>query len=67
MNIANLDWSLAVDCPNCEVNIDLVKYDSNNDYLIANRIFKNEWDKLAGYEITCPHCAHEFKLDNVEY
>jgi hypothetical protein len=27
----------------------------------------NEWDKLAGWEVTCEGCGHEFLLGGVEY
>ena len=65
-NIACLSWSLDVECPGCKEDIDLSACDTD-DYSIARRIFTNEWDKLQGHEITCPHCAHEFTLDGVEY
>ena len=65
-NVANLSWSLDVDCPACKETIDLSDCDTD-DYSIARRIFTNEWGKLEGHEITCPHCTHEFALDSVEY
>ena len=65
--IALLDWSLNVDCPSCKEEIDLVEYDSADDYHIAQKIFSNAWSKLEGFEITCPHCQHEFELGKVEY
>ena len=65
-NIACLSWSLDVECPGCKKDIDLSDCDTD-DFSIARRIFTNEWDKLQGHEITCPHCTHEFALDSVEY
>ncbi len=67
MITATLDWSLDVDCPDCKESVNLTEYDSATDYSIAKLIFNNKWSQLEGYEITCPHCAHEFKLDKVEY
>lgn len=66
--VAFLDWSLEVECPKCKLDIDLVQYEADhgeND--IANRIFNNRWDDLIGYDIECPHCRHDFKIEKVEY
>jgi phage FluMu protein Com len=64
---ANLDWSLHVDCPKCDESNNLAsqKHDAENS--IANHIFKNEWDKLECWEVTCEHCGHEFEIEKVEY
>jgi hypothetical protein len=67
LNTALLDWSLYVDCPNCECNNDLARPGHDIEHDIARRIFTNEWDKLAGWEVTCEHCGHQFLLDGVEY
>lgn len=65
MTTAYLEWSLHVECPNCEETFDLV--DQDHESRIANRIFNNAWDKLEGYEVECPHCQHEFQIEKVEY
>lgn len=65
--IAYLDWSLDVKCQNCKEDIDLVLYDSENDYGISKRIFNNAWDQLQGWRIECPHCANEFSIEKVVY
>lgn len=66
-NVATLNWSLRVNCPKCKEKVDLVAFDNDNDYLVATAIFSNQWDDLVGYEVTCPHCEHEFELTKVEY
>ena len=65
--VATLDWSLEVECPACKKEVDLVTVDAENGYSIARLIFGNEWDKLNDWEVTCPHCLHEFKIEKVEY
>ena len=65
--VATLSWSLDVECPHCKEECDLVEYDSTHDYCIANKVFNNKWDDVAGSEITCPHCKQEFELEKVEY
>ena len=65
MNTAYLDWSLHVECPKCHEETDISAND--DDSVVTNAIFHNVWDNLKGYEVTCPHCKHEFELDNVEY
>lgn len=68
MNVAFLDWSLDIDCPRCGNVVDLVQYDADSgDNDIANMIFRNRWDHLEGYDIECPRCKHDFKIDRVEY
>lgn len=64
---AYLQWALTVDCPKCNCYNDLAtsKHDAEHD--IARRIFTNEWDKLAGWEVTCEGCGHEFEIKRVEY
>ena len=64
---ARLDWSLYVNCTNCDESFDLVDQDGDNDNSLAKKIFTNEWDKVKGHEVTCPHCSHEFALGGVEY
>lgn len=64
---ALLDWSLYVDCPECELSNNLASCLHDSEYDIARRIFTNEWDKLAGWEVTCEGCGHKFLLDGVEY
>jgi hypothetical protein len=66
-NTALLDWSLYVDCPNCELSNNLASAKHDAEYDIARRIFTNDWDKLAGWEVTCEGCGHEFLLDGVQY
>ena len=66
--IAFLDWSLDVDCPHCEREVDLVRLEADaGDNSIAGRIFNNRWDHLKDWLIECPHCKHDFQIDHVEY
>lgn len=62
---AQLDWSLYVQCPQCQESFDLVEHD--HEHGIAKLIFTNAWDRLKGYEITCPACEHETTIEKVEY
>lgn len=64
---ALLEWSLYVRCPKCSENNDLALARHDCEHDIARRIFTNKWDKLAGWEVTCEHCDHEFLLGGVEY
>jgi uncharacterized Zn finger protein (UPF0148 family) len=65
--VARLSWNLYVDCPKCDTSFDVVDTDSENDYVIAKKVFSNKWDDVEGCEITCPHCEHEFELGKIEY
>lgn len=65
--IGYLDWQLNVDCPRCQDNFDAVDVDAQNGYIIAKRVFSNQWDDVAGCELTCPNCGHEFELGGIEY
>jgi hypothetical protein len=67
LRTAILNWSLYVDCPNCKSRNDLSDAHHDVEYHIARRIFTNEWDKLAGWEVVCDSCGHEFLLDGVVY
>ena len=62
---AYLSWSLDVDCPHCKESVDLSDNDDENTVFSA--IFNNDWGNLKGHEVTCPHCAAEFKISEVEY
>ena len=64
---ALLDWGLYVDCPKCSLSNNLASGLHDVEHDIARRIFTNEWDKLAGWEVTCEGCGHEFLLGGVEY
>ena len=65
--IARVSWSLDACCPQCSENNDLSGQLHDSERLIAKHIFSNAWDKLAGWEVTCEHCQHEFTLERVEY
>ena len=65
--IGVLSWSLVVECPHCKKDFDAVAQDSDMDYTIAKKIFNNQWDGVAGCELTCPSCSHEFQIGGVEY
>jgi hypothetical protein len=64
---ALLDWGLYVDCPKCSLSNNLASGLHDVEHDIARRIFTNEWGKLAGWEVTCEGCGHEFLLGGVEY
>ena len=65
--IANLDWSLHVDCPKCEQSNDLADSQHDKEGNIARHIFTNQWDVLNDWEVTCGHCDHEFTIEKVEH
>ena len=62
---AQLSWSLDIECPHCEGDIDLADCDDDTEF--ARAIFNNKWADLKGAEVTCPHCQEEFLIDEVEY
>lgn len=64
---ARLDWSLIVECPGCSRENDLARAVHDAEYAIARYIFADQWDKLRGWEVTCEHCDHEFKISKMEY
>lgn len=65
--IAYLNWSLDVECPKCGDENDLSRHKHDPEYTIAQAIFNNAWGRLAGWEVTCEHCGHEFSINSVEY
>lgn len=67
MAIAQLDWSLEVECPNCKTDLNLADGDYDSEGDISSAIFTNRWDRLNGFEICCEKCSHDFLLDSVEY
>lgn len=64
---AYLEWSLHVYCPKCEQSNDLAGPEHDSEQEISGHIFKSTWDKLEGWEVTCQHCGHEFKIEEVVY
>lgn len=62
---ALLCWSLYVNCPHCEHQIDLS--DIDYDSAVATALFNNRWDELKGHEVACPSCKREFEIAGVEY
>jgi hypothetical protein len=65
--VAQLDWSLNVECPKCKEDNDLATGRHDPENSIGNAIFTNARDKLAGWEVTCEHCGHDFTIKGVEY
>jgi hypothetical protein len=65
--IANLSWSLTVDCPNCDCENDLSDPYHDAEHHISTHIFSGDWDKLNGLPVACESCLHEFTIDKVEY
>lgn len=65
---AFLEYSINVDCPHCEKEVDLLDVESNaGDNSISAIVFTNEWDQLKGWPIECPHCHMDFELAGLEY
>ncbi|MES3011975.1 MAG: hypothetical protein V4738_14395 [Pseudomonadota bacterium] len=65
--IAQLDWSLRVDCPKCGEENDLAKGEHDPEYRIAGHVFQDRWEKLNDWKVTCQHCGHKFTIEKVEY
>ena len=63
-NVAYVNWSLEIDCPNCEHEIDLYDFPDED---IGKWLFTNQWDKFHDYEVACPNCNMSFKLDGIEH
>ena len=66
MTTAYLDWSLDVECPKCSEDNTISDSEHDPEHAVSKAIFTNAWDDLKGFEVTCKHCSHEFKLDEVE-
>lgn len=64
-NIAYVDWSLYIKCPNCKESFDLAEID--DDHVFSRAILSNKWDSLVGEDVCCTGCMHDFKIDEVEY
>ena len=66
-NIAKLDWSLDIQCPNCEHVFDISNSGNDDEGEITTKIFNNKWDDIKGYRIICPDCDKVFLIDEVIY
>ena len=66
-NIANLDWSLDVQCPECAHVFDLSNSGNDDEGEISIKIFNNKWDDLKGQRVICPECHKKFLIDDVIY
>ena len=65
--IAQLKYSVLVECPLCKQEVDLIDNDNDDDGRISHPIFNNKWDELKGIDVVCGNCEHEFKLDSLIY
>lgn len=65
--IAQVEWSLYVECPVCEWDNDLADPEHDTEHDIARHIFSNNWDSLSGWKVTCESCGHTFEIEKVEY
>ena len=65
--IANLDWSLFIECPYCNVDMDLADADIDYDYMFSKAIFYNEWENLKDIEVECSFCDQTFLIEEVIY
>lgn len=65
--MAQLDFSVDVDCPYCGESQDIAKDDA--DHIVRNAIFNNNWQDLEGYEHICEFkgCGETFLIEKVEY
>jgi C4-type Zn-finger protein len=66
--IAQLEFSILIECPWCTEEIDLANYYLTDEcQIIAKYIFNNKWEKLVDYELTCPCCDQKFLMEKLEY
>lgn len=65
--IANLSWSLDVECTHCKFEFDITRSGCDEEGLIASYIFNNRWSLLKGHEIECGQCNKAFVLGGVEH
>jgi hypothetical protein len=63
--LAQLHYSLYVNCPHCDELMDLSEKDP--DYIIVYALFNNCWDDLNGYDTVCPKCGTDFQIEKVIY
>ena len=59
-------WSLKVECPECQKDLDLTTGDYDNDLELSDPIFNGEWGKLKGFVVKCEFCQKEFKIKEIE-
>lgn len=67
MTTAYLEYSVNVDCPKCEESNDITDSEHDTECEVPKALFNNKWDDLKGFDVTCEHCGHEFKIEEVEY
>jgi uncharacterized protein YbaR (Trm112 family) len=60
-----LYFSLNIECPHCQSDIDLAENEDDGEY--STPIFTNKWNDLKGELVCCPKCEKEFSIDEVEY
>jgi len=60
-----LQWSLYVDCPNCNHQLYLVDHDEDGCY--SHKIFNNQWSDIKGQNEICSECFEEFEIEEVVY
>jgi hypothetical protein len=55
-------WNISLDCecPNCEESIDLTDGD---DFWYGIQAGEHETRATKDFEVCCPKCDHEFKVD----
>ena len=66
-NIAHLNWSLDITCPECSCVFDLGNSGNDDEGGISTKIFNNKWDDLKGHRVVCPNCDKTFLIDEVIY
>ena len=60
-----LNFSMWVNCPYCDNDIDVLDQDIDN--LFSEPLFNNDLDKVKDYDIYCDQCDEHFKNDGIEY
>ncbi len=63
--IATLNCSLDITCPECKNRFDL--FDEDDESIYSKPIFNNDWDKLNDVDAECPKCYYLFQIETVEY
>jgi len=63
---ARLEYSVDVECPNCDKIIHLLD-EYNDDSAITIPLFNNKWDDVKGVAVHCDGCGEDFELSTIEY
>ena len=64
--VARVDFTLIINCPECDEAMDLADEDAEYDFQFSQAIFGGKWNDIIGLEVTCDECDHEFGITEVK-